>query len=75
MPVYKYKAINEKGKSLQGTIDAESPKAATDKLKREGVFLSSLNEIKSDKTKGFLPFRGISSSELAISTRQFSTLD
>jgi len=74
MPVYKYKAINEKGKSLQGTIDAESPKAATDKLKREGVFLSSLNEIKRDKTKGFLPFRGISSSELAISTRQFSTL-
>ena len=74
MPVYKYKAINEKGKSLQGTIDAESQKAATDKLKREGVFLSSLNEIKMDKTGGFLPFRGISSSELAVSTRQFSTL-
>ncbi len=74
MPVYKYKAINEKGKSLQGTIDAESPKAATDKLKREGVFLSSLNEIKRDNTRGFLPFRGISSSELAVSTRQFSTL-
>ncbi|MGB7293769.1 MAG: type II secretion system inner membrane protein GspF [Thermodesulfobacteriota bacterium] len=74
MPVYKYKAINENGKSLQGIVDAESPKAATDKLKREGVFLSSLKEVKKDKGRGMFRLRGISSSELAVTTRQFSTL-
>jgi general secretion pathway protein F len=74
MPVYKYTAINENGKSLQGIVDAESPKAATDKLKREGVFLSSLKELKKDKGRGIFRLRGISSSELAVTTRQFSTL-
>ncbi|GIW46527.1 MAG: type II secretion system protein GspF [Deltaproteobacteria bacterium] len=74
MPVYKYKAINEKGKTLQGIIDAESPKAATEKLKRQGIFLSSLKEVKEEKTKRFFLFRGISTSELAVTTRQFSTL-
>ncbi len=74
MPVYKYKAINEKGKTLQGIIDAESPKAATEKLKRQGIFLSSLKEVKEEKTKRFFLLRGISTSELAVTTRQFSTL-
>ncbi|GBD38292.1 Type II secretion system protein F [bacterium HR37] len=74
MPVYKYKAINEKGKTLQGIIDAESPKAATEKLKRQGIFLSSLKEVKEEKTKRFFLLRGISISELAVTTRQFSTL-
>jgi general secretion pathway protein F len=74
MPVYKYTAINENGKSLQGIVDADSPKAATDKLKREGVFLSSLKEVKKDKGRGMFRLRGISTSELAVTTRQFSTL-
>jgi general secretion pathway protein F len=74
MPVYKYTAINENGKSLQGIVDADSPKAASDKLKREGVFLSSLKEVKKDKGRGMFRLRGISTSELAVTTRQFSTL-
>jgi general secretion pathway protein F len=74
MPVYKYTAINENGKSLQGIVDADSPKAATDKLKREGVYLSSLKEVKKDKGRGMFRLRGISTSELAVTTRQFSTL-
>jgi len=74
MPVYKYKAIDERGKSLKGVVDAESPRAATDELKRGGIFLSSLEEVKRGKTRGFLPFRGISLSELSVTTRQFSTL-
>jgi general secretion pathway protein F len=74
MPVYKYKAIDEKGKSLQGIVDAESPKAATEKLKRRGIFLSSLEEVKEEKTRRFFLFKGVSTSELAVTTRQFSTL-
>lgn len=74
MPVYKYKAIDGSGKSIQGVIDAESPKNATEKLKRQGVYLSSLNEAKESKARSFNPFKGIKISELAVTTRQFSTL-
>ena len=74
MPVYKYKAIDESGKSVQGVIDAESTKSATEKLKRQGVFLSSLNEAKESKSRSFNPFKSIKISELAVTTRQFSTL-
>ena len=74
MPVYKYKAINESGKAVQGVIDADSPKGATEKLKRQGVFLSSLHESKEGKSRSFNPFKGIKISELAVTTRQFSTL-
>ncbi|MGB2691529.1 MAG: type II secretion system F family protein, partial [Thermodesulfobacteriota bacterium] len=74
MPVYKYKAINQSGKAVQGVIDAESPKSATEKLKREGVYLSSLNEAKESSSRSLNPFKGIKISELAVTTRQFSTL-
>ncbi len=74
MPVYKYKAIDETGKTVQGIIDAESARGATDKLKRQGVFLSSLNEVKERRVRSFIPFRGINIAELAVTTRQFSTL-
>jgi general secretion pathway protein F len=74
MPVYKYKAINEKGKTVQGTIDAESPKAATEKLKGQNIFLSSLGEVKKQKSRKFFLFKAISSGELVVTTRQFSTL-
>lgn len=74
MPVYKYKAIDETGRNIQGIVDAESPRGATEKLKRQGVFLSALSEVRQGKTRSFIPFRGVNISELAITTRQFSTL-
>lgn len=74
MPVYKYKAIDETGRNIQGIVDAESPRGATEKLKRQGVFLSSLSEVRQGKARSFIPFRGVNISELAITTRQFSTL-
>lgn len=74
MPVYKYTAINNSGTSVKGIIDAESVKAASEKLKKDGIYLSSINETKKGKSRSLLPFRGVSSSELAITTRQFSAL-
>lgn len=74
MPVYKYKAINDGGSNVQGIIDAESVKIASEKLRKEGIYLSSISETKKAKGRSFIPFRGINSSELAITTRQFSAL-
>lgn len=74
MPVYKYKAINETGKSVSGVIEADTPKNATDKLKRLGVYISSIDETREGKSRSFNPFKGTNIAELAITTRQFSTL-
>lgn len=74
MPVYKYKAIDKGGNSVGGIIDAESPKAATEKLKRQDMFLSSLSEVEKERTRKFSLFKGVSTAELSLTTRQFSTL-
>jgi len=81
MPVYQYKGWDAKGKKTDGVVDAESPKAARIKLKREGVYASDLTEraLKPDKPWNIsISFsRGtgrIGSREVSVSTRQMSTL-
>ena len=75
MPVYNYKAINDKGESVSGVISAESVKIAGDKLRKGGVYLSSIKEATgARRSSRSLPWSGVSISELAVMTRQFSTL-
>ena len=75
MPVYNYKAINDKGQSVSGVISAESVKIAGDKLRKGGVYLSSIKEATgARRSSRSLPWSGVSISELAVMTRQFSTL-
>lgn len=74
MPVFKYKAIDRNGSNVQGIIDAESARAASEKLKREGIYLSSISETTRGKKRRFFSFGGISNAELAVTTRQFSAL-
>lgn len=75
MPVYNYKAINDKGESVKGVISAESVKIASDKLRKGGVYLSSIKEAAGSRRSSIsLPWSGVSVSELAVMTRQFSTL-
>lgn len=74
MPVFKYKAINSQGNTVDGTIDAETVKTATDKLKKDGFFPSAIDEVQKGQGGKFTLFKGVNTAELAISTRQFSTL-
>ena len=75
MPVYNYKAINDKGESVRGVISAESVRTASDKLRKGGVYLSSIKEATGSRRSSVsLPWTGVSTSELAVMTRQFSTL-
>lgn len=75
MPVYNYKAINDKGESVKGVISAESVKIASDKLRKGGIYLSSIKEATGARRSSLsLPWSGVSISELAVMTRQFSTL-
>ncbi len=75
MPVYNYKAINDKGESVKGAISAESVKIASDRLRKGGIYLSSIKEASGSRRSSVsLPWNRVSVSELAVMTRQFSTL-
>lgn len=81
MPVYEYNALNTKGKSSKGIINAESLSAAKARLKSTGLYPVSVSEAESEKSrtaqnvKG-IPFlsRGVKTSELALFTRQLASL-
>ena len=84
MPVYAYKGVTEAGRSTRGFVDAESARAARTKLRRDGVFLTELEEsvaapggaARRDATRNlsFAWLRRVSMLDLALATRQLSTL-
>ena len=75
MPVYNYTAVDDRGRSVKGVVDAESTKAAGEKLRKGGVYLSSIKEAeRGRRSRLSLPFSGVPAAELAVTTRQFSTL-
>ena len=84
MAAYVYKALDSKGKSLTGIIDADSPKSASIQLQKQGLFPSEISEQKSGSaTKGSglnievdfsKIFQRVSAQELAEMTSQLETL-
>jgi general secretion pathway protein F len=80
MPVYEYKALNKKGKSCKGLIDADSENKARSKLKNSGKYPISLHESlgkgKSSRqgSLGKSLFERIKSDEIHVVTRQLATL-
>ncbi len=74
MPVYKYNAVNDKGERTSGTVDAKSKEQAIGLLKREGLFVVSLDKAQTDIIKELLSFRGIPQDAVVTFTRQFSTM-
>lgn len=84
MPVFSYKAIDAKGKQINGIVDADTVKGAKAKLRRESKFPTELTEVSEKKvTKGkglsmeidLSRFRTkVNIQDLAIMTRQLATL-
>jgi general secretion pathway protein F len=84
MPVYAYKGLSESGRAVAGIIDADTPKAARIKLRRDGVFPTDLAEEERKKIHSVAAERTtfnwarfverITPQELALLTRQLSTL-
>ncbi len=86
MPVYAYKGLNEGGRNVSGIVDADTPKAARQKLRGQGVFPTGLTE--EAQGAGGKPvaaaaqasadirsyFERITPQDLALMTRQLSTL-
>ncbi|MCP9452484.1 MAG: type II secretion system inner membrane protein GspF [Nitrospira sp.] len=85
MPVYHYRGYRTDGGSATGIIDAENPKVARLKLRKEGIFPTEVAEHtrpllgRTAGTKGELTVRTgraavMTAGELALVTRQFATL-
>jgi general secretion pathway protein F len=83
VPVYAYKGVTAAGKKTRGHLDAESPRTARARLRRDGIFLTELAEggepaARADsprRTGVSLPsFSRVSSLDLALATRQLATL-
>jgi general secretion pathway protein F len=79
MPVYKYKGYDAAtGANKKGTIEAESVKAARQKLKqKDKIIVSDISEdvelAKIKKTRSFFGSK-VKIADIAIMTRQFATL-
>jgi general secretion pathway protein F len=82
MPVYDYTALDAKGKTISGIIDADGAVAARQKIRSAGHFPVSLHEVqdgtapKSEKRSFSLRdrFTRVRPAEIAIMTRQLATL-
>lgn len=80
MPIYVYKGYDSAtGAARKGSVEADSPKTARQKLRsKDKIIVSEIKEEASVSSKGKdgkVKIRGsISLSDLAIMTRQFSTL-
>lgn len=86
MPVYAYKGLNEGGRNVSGIVDADTPKLARQKLRGKGVFPTGLTEetqgadgkstssVQAASADIRLYFERITPQDLALMTRQMSTL-
>jgi general secretion pathway protein F len=82
MPVYDYTALDARGKTISGIIDADGAAAARQKIRASGKFPVNLREIKDsivekgERSRFDLGqmFIRIRPAEVAIMTRQLSTL-
>lgn len=83
MPVFAYKGLNDRGKGVSGTRDAENPKALRLAMRREGVFLTQLAEDTAAAVRGKglrkevdfgRVFERVSAQDVSVLTRQLATL-
>src|SRR4029434_4506294 len=66
LPVYAYKGVTAAGKKTRGHLDAESPRTARARLRRDGIFLTELAE------GGEVASRSDAKSRFAIALPTFS---
>jgi general secretion pathway protein F len=81
MAVFVYKALDSRGRTTKGIVDADTVRAARQKLKQQGIFPTSIDESRSRQNTPSLSFlpsanrgRKVDPQSLAIATRQLATL-
>jgi general secretion pathway protein F len=79
MPLYEYHGLTAEGRTATGIVDADTPRTARTKLKRQGIFPTDLLEGHDVPVSGqrlsFLPWRAQARpKDIAVLTRQLGTL-
>src|SRR5512138_3451697 len=81
MPVFEFKALDERGKSIEGLKEADSPKTLRQVLRRDNLFLTEVlgqkeaaAAAKRDVSVRRWVGRRISADDIAITTRQLAVL-
>ncbi len=76
MPTYRYSAYRSGGAATAGTIEADSPRDARTRLRRDGLFAReiSLADDNPSRSSRWWMRRGVSQDELALVTRRLATL-
>ena len=78
MPIFEYKGLLKDGKNTKGVIDSENLRAARMKLKKDGVFVVSIEDKKKSTSQKKSTSRGRGGSvpvkDLSLMTRQLATL-
>ncbi|HUO04308.1 MAG TPA: type II secretion system inner membrane protein GspF [Candidatus Binataceae bacterium] len=85
MPVFAYRGETAEGRTVNGVVDADSPRGARAKLRETGVFVTELTEAHAAASKGkesaspaaasrSLFQRKVPAAELALLSRQLSAL-
>ncbi|WP_295899990.1 type II secretion system inner membrane protein GspF [uncultured Vibrio sp.] len=79
MASFEYKALNANGRQKKGVIDGDNARQVRSRLKEQGLVPIEVTETraknKAQSTQGGISFkRGLSTPELALITRQLSTL-
>jgi general secretion pathway protein F len=77
MPLYEFKGMNSAGKEVKDSVNSDSLASAKQRVRSMGIMLMEIKEKKSKQSKGSVSFSigsGVSVEDLAMMTRQFSTL-
>ena len=79
MPAYEYKALNEKGREVKGVLEGDNARQVRQQLREKKLTPLSVSEgatkaRSTSSTQGKAVRGGISTTELALITRQISTL-
>src|SRR5690348_1676658 len=80
MPIFEYKALDSAGKTIKGSVDAETAKAARQKLKKNDLILTEIHEKSTSKSNGknksgnITLFSRVRIQDIALATRQLSAL-
>jgi general secretion pathway protein F len=82
MAVFAYRGISTEGRSVSGVIDADSARAAREKLRSTGIFPTDINEERAaaaaqtgqPRDWNLFRRRGMAASDLALLSRQLGSL-
>ncbi|MHC4841789.1 MAG: type II secretion system F family protein [Planctomycetota bacterium] len=68
MPVFEYKALDGKGKSVNNVIDADTPRDARAKLRQQKIYVTEISEVRTTATKRKVVKDDMGQKQVVVST-------